>query len=189
MTEPTHSARASIEARLRSILLGLTAFLLLAGCAALGPPVLRLSASDIEAQFEDVSRLTRQLEGLLVEGPRVGFLTASERIELAWTARLPAGSAPLPLSARLAVTGRPVLNAAADGIELEEARIEDFSLRGVPFLNLNARDGAAGKAGDSLGRLPLLTFDPAQLRRGDVLYRATGVEVSAWGLRVPLAPR
>jgi hypothetical protein len=164
------------------------ATLLLVGCAGFGPPELRLSASDIEARFEGVSRLTRQIEGLQVQGPRVGFLTASERIELAWTARLPAGSAPLPLSARLAVTGRPVLNAAGDGLDLEDARIEDISLRGLPFLNLNASD-AAGKTGDPLGRVPLLAFDPEQLRRGDVLYRATGVEVTAWGLRVALAPR
>jgi hypothetical protein len=116
------------------------------------------------------------------------MLTASERIELAWTARLPAGSVPLPLSARLAITGRPVLNAAGDGLDLDQARIEDISLRGLPFLNLNASD-AAGKTGDSLGRLPLLSFDPEQLRRGDVLYRATRVEVSPWGLRVELAPR
>jgi hypothetical protein len=174
---------------LNSTFLMLVAVLLLAGCAGFGPPVLRLSASDIEARFEGVSSLTRQLEGLQVEGPKVGFLTASERVELAWTAHLPAGSTRLPLSARLAITGRPVLNAAGDGLELEDARIEDFSLRGLPFLNLSAGDANRGKAGDALGRLPLLSFDPAQLRRGDELYRAAGVQVNRWGLSVALVPR
>ncbi|NTU80415.1 MAG: hypothetical protein HGA45_13730 [Chloroflexales bacterium] len=65
---------------LNSTFLMLVAVLLLAGCAGFGPPVLRLSASDIEARFEGVSSLTRQFEGLQVEGPKVGFLTASERM-------------------------------------------------------------------------------------------------------------
>lgn len=180
---------AHMTTRLASTLLALASVLLLASCAAFGPPVLRLSASDIEARFEGLSRLTRQFERLQLEGPRVGFLTASDRIEIAWTARLPAGSAPLPLSARLAITGQPVLNTMGDGLDLEDVRIKDISLRSLPFLNFNAGDALGGKAGESLGRLPLLRFDPEQLRRGDVLYRATNVQVTPWGLRVELAAR
>ncbi|MEG1832019.1 MAG: hypothetical protein RR101_05150 [Burkholderiaceae bacterium] len=158
---------------------------LIAGCASLGPPALRVSASDIEARFAGLDRVVNQFEGLQLSGPKVGFLLASDRIELAWTAKLPDGVVALPIAVRATLTGKPVLNDAGDGIDLDEVRFEGLSVRSLPFLPALRETRGSTLA----GRLPLLNFDPDELRRGDVLYRATGLSLGANGMTVDLAPR
>lgn len=165
--------------------LAFAALLLLAACASFGPPRLQLDAGAIEARFAGLDRFTRQLEGLDVSGPRVGFMPASGRIELAWTAALPGVQGALPLRLRAAFTGTPVLNEAGDGIDLTEVRFEGLSLRSLPFLPALRETQGAPIA----GRLPLLTFDAAELRRGDALYRGASLQVEPAGIVVELAPR
>ena len=168
----------------RWLLWGLAAAVL-AGCASFGPPSIHVDAAEIEARFAGFDRIARQFEGLQVSGPKVGFMTASGRIELAWTAKLADGPAGLPIAVRATLTGKPVLNAAGDGIDLDEVRFEGLSLRSLPFLpTLRETRGSTID-----GRLPLLDFEPEQLRRGEVLYRATGLSLQAGGLDVDLAPR
>lgn len=158
--------------------------LVLAACASWGTPQIVVGAPEIAARFAGLDRFTRQFEGLDVAGPQVGFMTESGRIELAWTAKVP-GEGALPLSVRASLSGRPVLNESGDGIDLDEVRFDGLSLRGLPFLPaLRETRGSA-----IAGRLPLMSFDPDELRRGDQLYRAEHLEVSSRGLVVMLVPR
>lgn len=161
------------------------AALLLAGCASFGPPRLQLDAADIEARFAGLERFTRQLDGLDVSGPQVGFMPASGRIELAWTAALPGGEGSLPLRLRAAFTGTPELADAGNAIELADVRFEGLAVKSLPFLPALRETRPATIA----GRLPLLSIDPDQLRRGDALYQAVSLQVTGSGITVELAPR
>lgn len=158
---------------------------LMTGCAAFGPPSLRVSAADIEERFAGFDRIAKQLDGLKLVGPKVGFLTASDRIELAWTATLPERPMGLPIVVRAAFTGKPVLNEAGDGIDLDQVRFEGLSVRSLPFLPALRETGGSAFA----DRVPLLSFAPEELRRGDVLYKATGLSLGMGGLNVDLVPR
>jgi len=103
----------------------------------------------------------------------------------AWTAPLTATA--LPLSLRIAVSGAPVLNESRDGIDLVDARVEEVSVTGVPFLSLNR--AADVDRGQSLGTLPLLRLRPDELTRDGVEYAPTTLSVGSFGLRVELQPK
>ena len=114
--------------------------LLLAACAALGPPAIHLSRSDIaERAFIDraefnTSKIFGGFDAFSITRPEVGFQPNAERLEFAWSARLNGGPLGLPLSVRATVSGRPVLNAQRNGIDLEDARLEEIRLPSIPFI-------------------------------------------------------
>lgn len=166
---------------------------LLAACAALGPPAIHLSRSDIaerafidRAEF-DTSKLFKGFDGLLINGPDVGIQSTAQRLEFAWTAKLKDGPLGIPLSIRATISGKPVLNAQRNGIELEDARVEEVRLPSIPFLNLDTRK--ALKDGDTLGTIPLLQFRPEELNRDGIVYVPTTLSLGTFGLRVDLAPK
>jgi hypothetical protein len=161
--------------------------MLVASCATLGPPAITFSRADIAEQaFLDrreggeFARAFRGLEGLQFDGPEVGFATAAQRIELAWTATLSEGPLGVPLKASVTISGSPQLNEALDGIDLVDARVEQVKL---PLVSVG-REKLQKDA--SLGRLPLLRFDAADLNRDGILYRPEGVSLGTFGLRVNL---
>lgn len=159
----------------------------LAACTAMGPPSINYSRADIEKQaFLDrregeLAALFQGLEGANVEGPDVGFATNAGRIELAWTAKLASGPLGVPLKLSVAISGIPELNAARDGIDLADVRVEQVKM---PFIKMGSDKL---KQNSSLGRLPLLAFDASQLNRDGVLYQAESVSLTSTGLRVNLA--
>lgn len=164
--------------------------LLVAACATLGPPAIVYSRADIEQQaFIDrreegaYAEVFRGLEGVDFSGPDVGFAVAAQRIELTWSARLADGPLGVPLKASLTISGAPQLNAAGDGIDLADARVEQVKL---PLVSVGGEASAEDRA---LGRLPLLRFDEGDLNRDGVLYRAESVSLGNFGLRVSLAPK
>lgn len=166
---------------------------LLAACAALGPPAIVLSRSDIaerafvdRAEF-DTARFFRGFDGLSITGPDVGFQTTAQRLEFAWTTRLRDSPLGLPLSIRATISGRPVLNAQRNGIDLEDARVEEVRLPSIPFLNLDTRKSL--KDGDALGTLPLLQFRPEELNRDGIVYVPTALSLGSFGLRADLSPK
>lgn len=163
---------------------------LLAACATLGPPAIVYSRADIEQQaFLDrreggeFAGAFRGMEGIDFTGPDVGFATSAQRIELAWSAKIADGPMGVPLNASLTISGSPQLNDAGDGIDLVDARVEKVQL---PLVSLGGDTRAQDR---SLGRLPLLRFDPQDLKRDGVLYRAEGVSLGTFGLRVNLVPK
>jgi hypothetical protein len=172
------------------ILLGLLA--VLAGCASFGQPAIIYSRSDIEKRaFIDrtsgeFGKLFKGTEGAAITGPEVGFMIASQRIELAWTAKLPDGPMAIPFSLHIAISGIPRLNAAKQGIDLTDTRLEDFRVPAIPFFDVAA---AKMREGSSLGTIPLLQIAPSELRRDDVVYEATGISLGICGMRVRLAPK
>lgn len=186
----THRQPQQAEPRRLIILLGL--LLALSGCASFGPASIHYSRSDLEQRaFIDrksgeFGKVLAGLEAPNVTGPEVGFMTGSQRIELAWTAKLPDGPIAVPLSLRIAISGVPKLNAAKQGIDLTDTRLEEFRMPSVPFINLG---GNQMRQGSNLGTIPLLQFDPKELRRGDVVYEATSLSLGIFGLRVKLAPK
>lgn len=164
----------------------------LAGCAALGPPAIHLTRSDIEQRAfidrgtTDLRKVFGGFDGLAVSGPDVGVQTQAQRLQFEWEIRLKDSPAGLPLSVRIAISGRPELNQDRSGIDLADARIEYVRLPTLPFMDA----GRAGATeGESLGRLPLLAFRPDELNRDGVIYRAADLAVGAFGVRVGLAPR
>ena len=164
----------------------------LAGCAALGPAI-TLSRSEIEQRAfidrkeAEFNKVFKGLEGLNISGPDVGFQTASQRIELAWTARAKESPLGIPLSLRVSLSGAPVLNAQKNGIDLADVRIEEIRLPSIPFVNIDTKQMTQG--GESLGTLALLQFRPEELNRDGVVYQATGISLGTFGLRVELAPK
>ena len=174
-------------------LLLLTVSVLIAACAALGPPAINLSRSDIaERAFIDRAELNswnifRVFDGLAITRPEVGFQTNAQRLEFAWDARLKDIPLGLPLSIRATISGKPVLNSQRNGIDLEDARVEEVRLPSIPFLNFDTRK--AMKDGDTLGTLPLLQFRPEELNRDGVVYAATALSLGTFGLRVDLTPK
>lgn len=164
--------------------------LMLAACATLGPPAIVYSRSDIaqqafidrreEGAFADVFR---GLEGVDFTGPDVGFAVSAQRIEMIWSATLGDGPLGVPLKASLTISGAPQLNAAADGIDLVDARIERLKL---PLVSVGGDASAEDRV---LGRLPLLRFDEQELNRDGILYRAESVSLGTFGLRVSLVEK
>lgn len=164
----------------------------LAACTAFGVPAIQLTRSDIEERAfidrgrTDLRKVLAPFEGLVVSGPDVGVQTQAQRLQLEWQVRLKDSPAGLPLSIHFAISGRPELNDAGSGIDLADARIEHVRLPSIPFFDLGS-----GKVteGDSLGRLPLLSFRPEELNRGGVIYQATGLSVGVFGVHVALSPK
>jgi len=176
----------------RSILFGV-AVLALGACTAFGPPAITLSRSEIagrafvDRRDIDANKIFKDLEKLNISGPDVGFQTSAQRIELAWTAKIAEGPIGMPLSLHVAISGEPVLNAQGNGIDLADTRIEEVRVPSVPLIRFDSKNFVQG--GESLGTLPLLQFQPEELNRDGVVYRATGVSVGTFGLRVDLAPK
>jgi hypothetical protein len=126
-------------------------------------------------------------EGLDLPRPQVSLMPASDRLMLEWNARLPDGPGGAPLGVAVQISGAPVLNAARNGVDLKEVRIEDVRFAGLPrFLGL-ARIG--DRKGMTLPDLPLMTLPPDRLRISDVAYAVTGIDVTYEGLRVDIAPK
>jgi hypothetical protein len=165
----------------------------LAACSVLGPPSLTLSRSEIaERAFVDrsspqVKRILKGLEQANVTGPEVAFQLQAQRLELAWTARLPDGPMGVPLSLRLTLSGSPVLNEQKNGIDLADTRIEDIRIPTLPFVNLDR--GKLNATGTALGTLPLLQFRPEELTRDGIAYQPGAIELGTFGLRVELQPK
>jgi len=80
-----------------------------------------------------------------------------------------------------------VLNAQRNGIDLEDARLEEIRLPSIPFINLDTRK--ALKAGDTLGTIPLLQFRPDELSRDGIVYVPTALSLGSFGLRADLTPK
>jgi len=164
----------------------------LAGCAVLEPAIV-LSRGEIgqrafiDRREFDLNKVFKGMEGLSITGPDVGFQTAAQRLELAWTARPKESPLGIPLSLRVSLSGAPVLNAQKNGIELADVRIEEVRLPSIPFVNLDTKQ--VKQSGESLGTLPLLQFRPEELNRDGVVYQATGISLGTFGLRVDLAPK
>jgi hypothetical protein len=185
---PKTSTTGSIIDRLAWLIIAAA----IAGCAALGPPAIYLSRSEIgERAFidrsGDLSRVFRQFEGLDISGPDVGFQAQAQRVELGWSIRLKEAPLGVPLTMRVAISGRPELNVQSNGIDLVDSRIEEIRLPSIPFVNLDTRQTTS--EGEALGRLPLLAFRPEELNREGIIYRATGLSLGTFGLRVDLAPK
>jgi hypothetical protein len=165
----------------------------LAGCASLhGPRSITLTPEEIERQIEtDLGSLMEVFKGLELRRPEVGLMPAAERLQLAWNVRLP-NTAPDAglyawLNARIEVSGKPMLNAARNGIALTQVTIDDVRLGGLPrmfgFSQLLERKGAA------LPDFALIALPEDELKRAGIVYRATAVTVGWRGLRVDIEPK
>lgn len=177
---------------MRRVLFACLAFVL-AGCASVhGPRSITLTTEEIERQIEtDLGSLLEVFRGLELRRPEVGLMPAAERLQLAWNVRLP-NTAPDAglygwLNARIEVSGKPMLNAARNGVMLTQVTIDDVRLGGLPrmfgFSQLLERKGAA------LPDFALVALPEDELRRAGVVYRATAVAVSYRGLRVDIEPK
>ena len=184
--------RASIVPA-RERLLALALCLLLGACAAIGPPAIQLSRSQlaqrafIDRQQVDLRSILKGMEGLELSGPDVGVQLEAARLQFGWTAKFAEAPMGFPLSVYVALSGKPVLNAAGNGVDLADARIEEVRMPIVPFVSLDARSLA--QSGESFGTLPLLAFRPDELNRDGVIYQARQLSVGAFGLRVDLVPK
>ena len=162
---------------------------LLAACATVhGPQTITLSTAEIEQQIQtDLAGVMEVFRGADLRRPEVSLMPASDRLQLAWNVKLPDGPTGAPIGVAVELSGKPALNAARNGIDLTDVRIEDVRLAGLPrFLSL-AR--LADKKGATLPDLPLMSLPAEQLRRDQVAYGATGVSVGYTGLKIDIAPK
>jgi hypothetical protein len=177
---------------MKKSLLMLCAAWALAACMSLGPPAIHLSRSDIAQRAfvdrgqADLGKVFGAFEGLAVTGPDVGIQTQAERLQLEWAFRLKESPAGLPLSVTVAISGKPELNEGRTGIDLADARVEQIRLPSLPFFNIGPGNLSAG---ETLGRLPLLSFRPEELNRNGVIYQPGDVAIGVFGVRVDLLPK
>lgn len=162
---------------------------LLSGCATMhGPQTITLSTAEIEQQIQvDLGGVVEMFQGLDAHRPEVSLMPASERLLLEWNFKLPDGPTGSPVGIAVDISGKPALNAARNGIDLTEVRIEDVRLAGfMRFLSL-AR--LVDRKGMTLPDLPLITLSTDRLRQSNVAYEATGVSVGYTGLKIDIVPR
>jgi len=159
------------------------------GCVTThGPQTITLSTSEIEQQIQtDLAGVMELFKGANLHRPEVSLMPASERLQLEWNVKLPDGPTGAPFGVAVELSGKPVLNAARNGIDLTQVRIEDVRLAGLPrFLSL-ARLG--DKKGTDLPDLPLMALPADRMRQNQVAYGVTGVGVGYTGLKIDIAPR
>jgi hypothetical protein len=174
-------------------LLVVLAAMLVASCATLGPPAIHLSRGDlaqrafIDRQQVDLGQVLKGVEGLVLTGPDVGVQMQAQRLQFGWSARLAEGPMGMAISLYVALSGQPVLNAAGNGIDLADARIEEVRVPVLPFIAFDA--SSFNKSGDTMGTLPLLAFRPDELNRDGVIYQAGELSVGTFGVRVALIPK
>ncbi|MDZ7653776.1 MAG: hypothetical protein U5L03_15135 [Burkholderiaceae bacterium] len=77
------------------------------------------------------------------------------------------------------MSGKPQLNAGKSGVMLTEVKVEDVRLLGLPNLLGLGQGHLPTRKDTPLPDLPLFSFAPGQLKRADVAYGATGVEVTS----------
>ena len=162
---------------------------LLSACATVhGPRTITLPTSEIEQQIRaDLGGVVGMFKDVDTHRPGVSLMPASERLLLEWKFQLPDGPAGSPVGIAVELTGKPVLNAARNGVDLTQVRIEDVRLDGLlRFLSL-AR--LIDQKGMTLPDLPLMTLPADRLRQSNVAYEATGVSVGYTGLKIDIVPR
>jgi len=181
---------------MRRVLIGLAMLWLLAGCVTVhGPTSFTLSREDIERRIEtDLGTLMEVFRGIDGRRPEVAFMPVAGRLELAWYVTMPAQSNGGPLfgsnvGLALIVSGKPQLNAARSGVVLTDVKVDDVRLLGLPNLLGFGLGQVPARKDTALPDLPLFSFVPGQLRRADVAYGATAVEVTYRGLRIDIEPR
>lgn len=161
---------------------------LFVACAGLALPGLTLTLDEIaERAFidrkGDLARVLRLFDAVDIGRPDVALMPETQRLQLGWTIALRQSG--LPFGVRVAISGRPELNSQKNGIDLVDTRVEELRLPSVPLLDFARRF----QVGESLGRLPLLTFTPAEMNRAGIVYQAAGLALSPRGVHVDLAPR
>jgi hypothetical protein len=162
---------------------------LLSACATMpGPQTITLSTGEIAQQVQtDLGAVAEMFKDLDTRRPEVSLMPASGRLLLEWNFKLPDGPTGSPPGIAVELSGKPVLNAARNGIDLTQVRIEDVRLAGLlRFLSL-AR--LADQKGMTLPDLPLMTLPADRLRQSNVAYEATGVSVGYTGLKIDIVPR
>ena len=162
---------------------------LLSACATMhGPQTITLTTGEIERQFQaDLGGLVAMFKDLDTRRPEVSLMPASGRLLLEWNFKLPDGPTGSPVGIAVELSGKPVLNAARNGIDLTQVRIEDVRLAGLlRFLSL-AR--LVDQKGMTLPDLPLMTLPTDRLHQSNVAYEATGVSVGYTGLKIDIVPR
>lgn len=162
---------------------------LLSACATVhGPQTITLPTAEIEQRIQaDLGGVVEMFKDVDTRRPDVSLMPASQRLLLEWNFRLPDGPAGSPVGIAVELSGKPVLNAARNGIDLTEVRIEDLRLAGLlRFLSLPR---LVGQKGVTLPDLPLIALPAERLRQSGVAYEATGVSVGYAGLKIDILPR
>jgi hypothetical protein len=161
----------------------------LSGCATMhGPRTITLSAAEIEQRIQtDVGDVLEAFKGIGARRPEVSLMPSSQRLALELKFGAPDGSASPATSVTVEISGKPVLSASGNGIDLAEVRIDDVRLDALPrFLGLSR---LIDRKGMTLPDLPLMALPADRLRQDGVAYAATGVSVGFTGLKIDVAPR
>lgn len=191
---------AALLRRLTAVLappLVLAFVLALTGCATMGPTSITLTPDEMERRLRtDLSSLFEVLKGTEQRRPEISLMPVSGRLQLDWNVSMPGvsdkeqdglyGNKAIGLA--VALSGRPELDEAGTTVLLREVRIEDIRVTGVPRLLGFGLTQLTDRRGMTMPDLPLFGIED-QLRRQNVAYAASGVEVSYRGLRVMIAPR
>ena len=162
---------------------------LLSACATMhGPQTITLSAGEVEQQIRaDLGGVLQAFKGVDAPRPQVSMMPTAQRVLLEWTFTLPDGPTGSPMDVTVDLTGMPVLNAARNGIDLTQVKVEDVRVSALPrFLGLGR---FMDQKGVELPDLPLMMLPADRLRQSDVAYEATGVGVGYFGLKIGIAPR
>jgi hypothetical protein len=169
----------------------------LAGCATMGPTSITLTPDEMERRLQtDLSSLFEVLKGTEQRRPEISTMPVSGRLQLDWNVSMPGVSdkdkdglyGTKSIGLAISLSGRPELDEAGTTVLLREVRIEDIRVTGVPRLLSFGLTQLTDRKGMTIPDLPLFGIED-QLRRQDVAYAASGVEVGYRGLRVMIAPK
>lgn len=162
-----------------------------------GPTSFTLTPEEVERRIEaDLGGIFEVFRGTEPRRPEVTLMPVSGRLQLGWNVTLPGAGAQNPglfgqngVSVGVAVSGRPELNEAGNTVVLRDMRLEDVRVSGVTRLLGFGLGQLTDRKGANFSDIPLFTLPPGQLRRFEVAYEATRVEVTYRGLRISIAPR
>jgi hypothetical protein len=158
---------------------------LLSACATMhGPRTITLSAAEIEQQMQtNLGDVLEAFKGLGARRPEVSLMPSSQRLLLEWSFGAPDEPAGFASRVTVEISGKPVLAASGNGIDLTEVRLDDVRLASLP----PTRPVAAGRQqGRGTADVPDDTVrrPPAPGRRGLCDRRQRRVP-----RRVDIAPR
>ncbi|MFM9887965.1 MAG: DUF1439 domain-containing protein [Burkholderiales bacterium] len=166
--------------------------MLLASCAALLPESISFTAVELEAKLAERMPLRRNILGLFdleLTRPTVGLDASQQRVTAQFDISLRTALSTRILPGLIRLSGAPRYDGAAKAIMLDQARVDEFELDGLPrALSDRLNEVASLVATDVLDRRPFYTVKPEQLQWGGMALMPRGVRIVGDRLLVELGP-
>lgn len=171
----------------------LLATLWLAGCASvIGPRAVEIPLSELQASMARKLPLKQRYLELLdvsVSNPRLSLQPSSNRIITTLDASIAPVFTRRNFTGSFTLSGMLAIDAARNAVVLREPRMENLTLDGVDANLTGQLAKISGQlAQQTLGDLPVYTFEPTQFRYAGVQFLPTRITTTARSLVITFEP-